>query len=121
LVGLAGSITTVAAHALGLEEYSPARIDGAVFTVDRLLESCRDLIQASRAVRSRLGFIHPGRVDVIGAGALVWSRVLLKVRNAVAAAGGTMERVVVSEHDILDGIAISAAREGLKPHLAGGV
>jgi exopolyphosphatase/guanosine-5'-triphosphate,3'-diphosphate pyrophosphatase len=110
LIGLAGSITTITAHALGLERYDSERIDGAVLTVDQTLRSCEELWQAARAVRSRLGFMHPGRVDVIGAGALVWSRVLRRVRLEVEAAGGRLERVVTSEHDILDGIALAAAR-----------
>ena len=55
--------------------------------------------------RAALPFMHPGRVDVIGAGALVWDRV---VRRVLAASPGIP--VVTSEHDILDGIALSAAR-----------
>jgi exopolyphosphatase/guanosine-5'-triphosphate,3'-diphosphate pyrophosphatase len=53
--------------------------------------------------------MHPGRVDVIGAGALVWAEVITRVRAEVAAAGGELTSVVTSEHDILDGIALSAA------------
>jgi exopolyphosphatase/guanosine-5'-triphosphate,3'-diphosphate pyrophosphatase len=108
LVGLAGSITTVTACALGLERYDAARIDGARIGVDQMLAACRELWEASRAVRARLGFMHPGRVDVIGAGALVWSRVLTRVRAEVAAGGGALREVVTSEHDILDGIVLSA-------------
>src|SRR6478735_838206 len=73
LVGLAGSVTTVTAHALGLARYDRDRIDGAVLTVDQTLAACDDLLHRSRAERAALGFMHPGRVDVIGAGALVWS------------------------------------------------
>jgi exopolyphosphatase/guanosine-5'-triphosphate,3'-diphosphate pyrophosphatase len=109
LVGVAGSITTVTAHALGLERYDPRRIDGAALPAARLEEACRDLWQASRAARARLGFMHPGRVDVIGAGALVWSRVLRRVQAETAAAGRELGRVVTSEHDILDGIVLLAA------------
>jgi exopolyphosphatase/guanosine-5'-triphosphate,3'-diphosphate pyrophosphatase len=109
LVGVAGSITTITAHALGLERYDPAKIDGAVLPVEVLLRSCRELWEASQAARARLGVVHPGRVDVIGAGALVWSRVLLRVRSAAEAAGRSLDQVVTSEHDILDGIALSAA------------
>jgi len=56
-----------------------------------------------------LGFMHPGRVDVIGAGALVWHTLMGRVRTAVQDAGGELPHVVTSEHDILDGIAFSAA------------
>ena len=62
------------------------------------------LLRMPREERAALGFMHPGRVDVIGAGALVWSRVVRRV----AAASGVTE-VVASEHDILDGIALGLA------------
>ncbi len=109
LVGLAGSVTTVTAHVLDLDEYDPRAIDGAVLHVDKVLTSARELLTMSRARRSRLPFMHPGRVDVIGAGALVWSDVVSRVRAEVGAAGGRLRTVVVSEHDILDGITLSAA------------
>ena len=102
LVGLAGSVTTVTAHALDLDRYDSTRIDGAVLGVDQVLCACDDLLHRTRAERAALGFMHPGRVDIIGAGALVWSRVVRRV----AAASGLTE-VVTSEHDILDGIALS--------------
>ena len=117
LVGLAGSVTTVTAHALDLDSYQPERIDGAVLPVDRVLASCRTLLGMSRARRTREPYMHPGRVDVIGAGALVWSDVVSRVRAEVARAGGRLDTVVTSEHDILDGIAWSAAeRAALTPH-----
>jgi exopolyphosphatase / guanosine-5'-triphosphate,3'-diphosphate pyrophosphatase len=109
LVGLAGSVTTITAHALGLRAYDPAVIDGAVLSVDATLAACDDLLGRTRAQRAELGFMHPGRVDVIGAGALVWREVVSRVRDEVTAAGGRLESVVTSEHDILDGIAWSAA------------
>ena len=109
LVGLAGSVTTVTAHALGLERYDRDRIDGAVLTVEQTLDACEDLLGRTRAEREALGFMHPGRIDVIGAGALVWSEVVRRVRDDVAAAGGELTSVVTSEHDILDGIALSIA------------
>jgi exopolyphosphatase/guanosine-5'-triphosphate,3'-diphosphate pyrophosphatase len=109
LVGLAGTVTTVTAHVLGLAAYDPARIDGAVQPIDAVLAACDDLLGRTHAERAALGFMHPGRVDVIGAGALVWHDVVARVRDAVAAAGGELTEVVTSEHDILDGIAWSAA------------
>lgn len=109
LVGLAGTVTTVTAHALDLDAYDPHVIDGSVLPVDRVLRSCRELLTMSRAKRERLPFMHPGRVDVIGAGALVWSSVVTRVRTEVARSGGNLRTVVTSEHDILDGITWSAA------------
>jgi len=109
LVGLAGSITTVTAHALGLHRYDSSRINGAVLPIDAAMASCDELIHASRSSRAAMGFMHPGRVDVIGAGALVWHTLMGRVRDAVRQAGGELPHVVTSEHDILDGIAFSAA------------
>ena len=112
LVGLAGTVTTVTAHALDLDEYDPELIDGAVLPVDRVLASCRTLLGMSRKRRAALPFMHPGRVDVIGAGALVWSGVVSRVQAEVGRSGGRLGTVVTSEHDILDGIAWSAAELG---------
>jgi exopolyphosphatase/guanosine-5'-triphosphate,3'-diphosphate pyrophosphatase len=68
-----------------------------------VLRACQSLLHLSRAERAALGFMHPGRVDVIGAGALVWHQVVRRLADA------GVRRVVTSEHDILDGIALSAA------------
>ncbi|MEV5972658.1 Ppx/GppA phosphatase family protein [Streptomyces sp. NPDC051921] len=100
LVGLAGSVTTVAAIALGLQEYDSTKIHHARISraqvdavVDRLLASTHD-------ERAAIPVIHPGRVDVIIAGALVLAEIMERTGAA---------EVVVSEHDILDGIALSVA------------
>jgi exopolyphosphatase / guanosine-5'-triphosphate,3'-diphosphate pyrophosphatase len=98
LVGLAGSVTTVAGIALGLLEYDPARIHHARITATQVHTVTRDLLHATRAERAAIGVMHPGRVDVIGAGSLILDRV---IRDYGFGA------VVVSEHDILDGIAWS--------------
>jgi exopolyphosphatase/guanosine-5'-triphosphate,3'-diphosphate pyrophosphatase len=102
LIGLAGSVTTVTAHALRLDSYDPGRIHGAVLPVDDVLAACSSLLGMPRSQRAALPYMHPGRVDVIGAGALVWARI---VERVAAAAGITTVRT--SEHDILDGIALS--------------
>jgi len=109
LVGLAGSITTVTAHALGLHTYDRDRINGAVLPIDAAMQACDELLHATRSSRASFGFMHSGRVDVIGAGALVWHTLMGRVRTAVHEAGGELPNVVTSEHDILDGIAFSAA------------
>ena len=105
VVGLAGSVTTVAAEALELERYEPDRIHGSVHAVDDLLAACERLLRAPRTERAARGFMHPGRVDVIGAGGLVWQGVLRRVPLRSGA-----EQARVSEHDILDGIAWSTTR-----------
>lgn len=104
LVGLAGSVTTVTAHALGLSAYERERIHLARLPVEDVLAACDDLVHRTRAQRAELGFMHPGRVDVIGAGALVWSLIVRRV-----ARDSGLREVVTSEHDILDGIALSLA------------
>ena len=98
LVGLAGSVTTVAALVLGLPAYDAARIHHARLSAAEVAETAAMLLAMPRAERAGLGPMHPGRVDVIGAGALVLDRVLRV---------GGFDEVVVSEHDILDGIAQS--------------
>lgn len=102
LVGLAGSVTTVAALALGLPGYDPARIHHARISAEQVHEVTLRLLEMTRAERAALGPMHPGRVDVIGAGALVLYRVLERLGFA---------EVVASEHDILDGIAWSIAAD----------
>jgi exopolyphosphatase/guanosine-5'-triphosphate,3'-diphosphate pyrophosphatase len=99
-IGVAGTITTVAAGVLGLEEYDRAAIDGArlsVADVDALTER---LLAMTVAERKALGYMHPGRADVIGAGALILDEVLRRT---------TVDTLLVSEADILDGIAWSVA------------
>jgi exopolyphosphatase/guanosine-5'-triphosphate,3'-diphosphate pyrophosphatase len=107
LVGLAGSVTTITAHLLRLPAYDAVRIHLARSTPADIVAACDDLLAMPRARRAELPYMHPGRVDVIGAGALVWRRI---VERVVDRAGVT--EVVTSEHDILDGIALSAARRG---------
>lgn len=102
LVGLAGSVTTVAAIALGLPEYDPAAIHHSRIPVERVREVTERLLASTHAERAAIPVMHPGRVDVIGAGALV----LLAIMERTGAA-----EVVVSEHDILDGIAWSLVEE----------
>lgn len=104
VVGLAGSITTVTAHALALPAYTPDRIHLAHLTPAAHRESAQSLLHATTAERAALGYMHPGRVDVIGAGALIWHEVLGRVLERSPDA-----QVVTSEHDILDGIALSCA------------
>jgi exopolyphosphatase / guanosine-5'-triphosphate,3'-diphosphate pyrophosphatase len=98
LIGLAGSVTTVAGIALGLPAYDRARIHHARVSAGAVHRIAGDLLAQTREQRAAIGVMHPGRVDVIGAGALVLDRVLARFGFA---------EVMVSEHDILDGIAWS--------------
>jgi exopolyphosphatase / guanosine-5'-triphosphate,3'-diphosphate pyrophosphatase len=98
LVGLAGSVTTVAGMALELPQYEPEKIHLSRITADRVHSITRRLMHATRADRAAVPVMHPGRVDVIAAGALILDRVMREFGFGA---------VVVSEHDILDGIAWS--------------
>lgn len=104
LVPVSGTATTVAAAALRLPTYDPARIHLAQIPVDRIHDVARTMLGATRAHRAALGYMHPGRVDVIGGGALILSTMVDLVAGRVR---GPLESVTVSEHDILDGIALS--------------
>jgi exopolyphosphatase/guanosine-5'-triphosphate,3'-diphosphate pyrophosphatase len=85
--------------------YDPQLIHLSTATPAQIQASCEQLIGMTRAERAAQGYMHPGRVDVIGAGALVWSRVIARVMRHTGL--GQCLPVVTSEHDILDGIALS--------------
>lgn len=104
VVGVAGSVTTITAHALRLPEYSPEAIHGTELSIDAIRGAATDLLEMSRAGRADLPYMHPGRVDVIGAGGLVWRRILERLNELTA---GRVVAATASEHDILDGIALS--------------
>jgi exopolyphosphatase / guanosine-5'-triphosphate,3'-diphosphate pyrophosphatase len=100
VVGVAGSVTTVAAGALGLPAYDRDRIHLARLSGRDVRAAVADLVSMTVAERRSLGYMHPGRADVIGAGALILDRVLQRT---------SVDVLVVSESDILDGIAWSLA------------
>ncbi|MER8223237.1 Ppx/GppA phosphatase family protein [Streptomyces sp. NPDC094143] len=100
LVGLAGSVTTVSAIAQELPAYDSEAIHHSRVPLERVRGITEWLLRSTHAERAAVPSMHPGRVDVIGAGALV----LLSIMERIGA-----EEVVVSEHDILDGIAWSLA------------
>ncbi len=78
LVGLAGSVTTVGAIALGLDRYDSARIHHSRVSAARVHEIAAGLLAMTRAERAAIPVMHPGRVDVIGAGALVLDRIMTR-------------------------------------------
>jgi exopolyphosphatase/guanosine-5'-triphosphate,3'-diphosphate pyrophosphatase len=107
LVGVAGSVTTVTAHALGLAEYRADIIHGTELDGARTAAACTSLLTMTRSQRAALPYMHPGRVDVIGAGALIWRTINARVSELT---GGRVDGCTTSEHDILDGIALSAVQ-----------
>lgn len=98
LVGLAGTVTTIAGIALDLPAYDPERIHHAIVSAEDVHSVTRRLVAMTHGERAAIAVMHPGRVDVIGAGALILDRIVRRFAFA---------QVVVSEHDILDGIAWS--------------
>lgn len=100
LIAVAGTATTVAAAALDLDSYDRDAIHLSRISAEKVAEVSRRFLSMSRAEIASLGYMHPGRVDVIAAGSLVLDRVM-KATGA--------EEFVASESDILDGIAWSLA------------
>jgi exopolyphosphatase/guanosine-5'-triphosphate,3'-diphosphate pyrophosphatase len=97
-IGTSGTIKTIAAGLLDLPSYDRDTIDGSVLATADTTAYVDRLLAMTVAERKELPYLHPGRADVIGAGALIWLRIL-------AAAG--VEEYHVSEADILHGIAWS--------------
>jgi len=101
-VGVAGTMTTLAALARKMTTYDPDAIHLSRVGFGDLLAVCAELLAMTRQQRAVLGPMHEGRVDVIGGGAII-------VQELAAALGerAGIDELVVSEHDILDGIALS--------------
>jgi exopolyphosphatase/guanosine-5'-triphosphate,3'-diphosphate pyrophosphatase len=102
VIGVAGTVTTLAAAVLGLSSYDPAVIHHSVLRPDAVQGAVADLLAMLVEQRRALPYMHPGRADVIGAGGLILDRILRRT---------TVRSMLVSEHDILDGIAWSLAEE----------
>jgi len=101
-IGLAGTVTTVAAMAMDLPEYDERLLHGSVIGREQVDDVTARLLAMTRAERAALPFMHPGRVDVIAGGAMV-------LQEAMRAAGAPT--VIVSETDILDGIVYRLAAD----------
>lgn len=95
LIAVAGTATTVAAAALELPTYDREAIHGSRISAERTIEISEWLLKLSKSERAALGYMHPGRVEVIAAGALVLAEIMRRT--------GAKE-FVASERDILDGI-----------------
>jgi exopolyphosphatase/guanosine-5'-triphosphate,3'-diphosphate pyrophosphatase len=93
-IGLAGSVTTIAAMAMGLSEYNAEKIHGTLLEIEQVEAVTGELLTLTHKQRADLGFMHPGRADVIGGGALV-------LRESMRILG--FDKVLVSEKDLLDG------------------
>lgn len=101
-VGVAGTFTTLAALAQGMTVYDSDAIHLSRVGFDELLGVCEQLIGMTRAQRAALGPMHPGRVDVIGGGSIV----VAELAHVLGERAG-IDELTVSEHDILDGVALA--------------
>ena len=104
LVGLAGTVTTLGAVALDLDEYDSSRVHLSRLSLGRIRDITTRLLGMTAEERKAVPAIHPGRADVIGAGALILLAIMERVAPSL-----TVPEVVISERDILDGIAASIA------------
>jgi exopolyphosphatase / guanosine-5'-triphosphate,3'-diphosphate pyrophosphatase len=101
-VGVAGTMTTLSALAQKMTTYVPEAIHLSTVGFSDLLQVCDELIAMTRQQRAVLGPMHEGRVDVIGGGAIIVEELAYALANRAG-----IDELVVSEHDILDGIALS--------------
>ena len=101
-VGVAGTMTTLSALAQRMSTYDPAAIHLSSVPFGDLLPVCEEIVAMSHEQRAALGPMHEGRVDVIGGGAII----VEELADALGSRAG-IDELVVSEHDILDGIALS--------------
>lgn len=106
-VGVAGTMTTLSAVAQDLPEYDAERVHLSRLSVGQLHDVANRLVSMTHDERAALGPMHPGRVDVIGGGAIVTT----VLADELARRAG-IDELVVSEHDILDGIAMSVLLGG---------
>lgn len=117
VVGLAGTVTSVTAKFLGLDEYDSAAVHGTRMSCGDIVRTCEWFFRSPTADIAGLGYMHPGRVDVIGSGALVWSEVITRLALRMQESGNGFKGAITSEHDILDGLALWARTEPQPPSL----
>lgn len=104
-VGVAGTITSLAAIKLGLSSYDPARTHGAVLSLDDVVRLYRLLSGMTITERMKFSSLPEGRADVIVAGAAILYRAMLR---------WSFETVLVSEKDILDGMVLDVTKDGAR-------
>lgn len=98
VIGVAGTVTTVAAHALKIDKYDPNVLHGAAISSQQVSQTAADFIKLSFEERAALPYMHPGRVEVITAGAIVLDEIIKEIKA---------NKLIASERDILDGVAWS--------------
>lgn len=111
IIGVSGTVTTMTALSMGLTEYDHTQVDGRRVSLADAYAVDDRFLRMPRAERLTYRTIHPGRVDVVGGGAVVWNRVLAKVSAAAEADHGTpIDSFIASEHGLLDGIVLDYGR-----------
>lgn len=112
IIGVSGTVTTMTALAMGLTEYDHSVVDGASCSLEDAYAVDDRFLRMPREERLTYKTIHPGRVDVVGGGALVWNRVLARVsEEALADHGQKIDSFMASEHGLLDGIVLDYGRK----------
>lgn len=106
LVGCAGTFTTISAWTQGLDTYDPEAIHMAQLDFNDVRATTRELREKTSAQRAEHPVIHPGRADVIGSGAVIVEEILETFGKACG-----IDRLTVSEKDILDGIVAGLSSE----------
>lgn len=119
VVGVAGTVTSLAALIAGVHEYSPSVTHGYQPSPKQWEEAAEFLVSSPITVKEALPVMPVGRADVIGGGALIWRQILRYLGalgeqrhpsdEAIFSPNPLPPAVVVSEHDILDGLALSLA------------
>lgn len=102
VVAVAGTALTVAAGTQRRSRLDTAQLDGARIPYPDVHRTCENLLRANRSHRAMLGYVLPGRVDVIGGGALVLSQVLRELERCTP-----VRELTISVADILDGLVLS--------------
>ena len=115
IIGVSGTVTTMTALAMGLREYDHSAVDGRRVSFADAFAVDDKFLRMTREERRTYKTIHPGRIDVVGGGAVVWNRVLARIGQAAAEDHGTpIDSFVASEHGLLDGIVLDYGRRLLK-------
>ncbi|WP_250309515.1 DUF501 domain-containing protein [Gardnerella sp. Marseille-Q2328] len=111
IIGVSGTVTTMAALTMGLKHYDHTAVDGVRIGLEQAYAVNNRFLRMARDRRRTYATIHPGRVDVVGGGAVVWSRVLERLAKAAYEDhGGVLDTFVASEHGLLDGITLDLGR-----------
>lgn len=111
IIGVSGTVTTMTALTMGLKEYDHRLVDGVRVPFPDAFAVNDRFLRMPREERREYRTIHPGRIDVVGGGALVWSRVLARIGEAAKADHGVaINSFVASEHGLLDGIVLDYGR-----------